>query len=596
VERGFHVICQDVRGRFESTGTFTMGENEKRDARCTLKWLAQQPWHDGRVAFCGISIGGYSTWCSVAGALEFLNVVNLKKDVEMGNESSHKLEICAILPFCSSSDIIRSGMLHEGGGHPDAIIKLDIVTKYSHFMHRLQKTKHILGSYLLFVVYRALEMAWKFKSNRFAAGQRYLPLKDIDEAVIGETPLVRFQIKTETTDPFWKDLNQTWAVEWVGDPQGSLCPDPENPPHLHLVSGWYDVFAQETINDYIRAHRSSENARKNGRCGNENIFLTIGPWTHFDTYYFLCMREAIASLEARLEDSSTLSGCDKNDPSIPRCMMFCLNAGKRWRHKLSIFEKIEAEMYPSTSINASSSPNNPNWRYFSEYPPSGTKESILHLDVGKTLKYRKSGDKVAEAVDQKATESLRYDPENPTPTLGGAIFDMLEAGPRFQEEFERRDDVLVFTSSPLRYPIEIAGKVMLHVRVSSSAPSCDVYGALCVVEDVEGEHDESVALTQGVKRVTPKYENNPTFPLDVDVNLGFTCARFEAGQRIRLQIAGGSFPLYSRNLGFGEPSETAIKMQHQVNTIFLAHCSLSLPISVGKIVFGVQQTLPSPSI
>lgn len=213
----------------------------------------------------------------------------------------------------------------------------------------------------------------------------------------------------------------------------------------------------------------------------------------------------------------------------------------------------------------------------------------LNLSVDRTMNlstYSSFSKKIENEIGD-ASETIRFDPDNPTPTIDGAIFDILESGPRIQYEIEK-SDVLVFTSPPLRYPFEIAGKVLIKVRVSSSALSCDVHGTLCVYEEGEnGNRGESIALTQGLKRVTPHYEDsgNAKFPMDVEVDLGYTCARFESGQRIRLQMVGGSFPLYSRNLGFGEPSISATKMQVQINTFDLKNCSLILPVSLGKIVF-----------
>ncbi|NJL56394.1 CocE/NonD family hydrolase [bacterium] len=57
-ERGYHVIVQDVRGRFESTGAFSPMLNEKADGLVTLAWIRQQPWHNGQLGLWGGSYLG----------------------------------------------------------------------------------------------------------------------------------------------------------------------------------------------------------------------------------------------------------------------------------------------------------------------------------------------------------------------------------------------------------------------------------------------------------------------------------------------------------------------------------------------------------
>ncbi|MEZ0327525.1 MAG: CocE/NonD family hydrolase C-terminal non-catalytic domain-containing protein, partial [Fimbriimonas sp.] len=47
-----------------------------------------------------------------------------------------------------------------------------------------------------------------------------------------------------------------------------------------------------------------------------------------------------------------------------------------------------------------------------------------------------------------------------------------------------------------------------------------------------------------------------------------TAHEFKSGHRIALVIMSGMFPMYSRNLGTGEPIKNATKMVVQANTIF----------------------------
>lgn len=62
VDRGYAVVVQDVRGRFQSEGEFRPYENEGRDGYDTIEWAATQPWSSGVVGTFGLSYPGAVQW------------------------------------------------------------------------------------------------------------------------------------------------------------------------------------------------------------------------------------------------------------------------------------------------------------------------------------------------------------------------------------------------------------------------------------------------------------------------------------------------------------------------------------------------------
>jgi len=62
VQRGYAVVVQDVRGRYQSDGVFDPYRQEGRDGRDSIEWLAAQPWCNGRVAGSGLSYPGAAQW------------------------------------------------------------------------------------------------------------------------------------------------------------------------------------------------------------------------------------------------------------------------------------------------------------------------------------------------------------------------------------------------------------------------------------------------------------------------------------------------------------------------------------------------------
>ena len=62
VERGYAVLIQDVRGRYDSGGEFRPYENEGRDGFDTIEWAAKQSWSNGDVGTFGLSYPGAVQW------------------------------------------------------------------------------------------------------------------------------------------------------------------------------------------------------------------------------------------------------------------------------------------------------------------------------------------------------------------------------------------------------------------------------------------------------------------------------------------------------------------------------------------------------
>ena len=60
-ERGYVVVVQDTRGRFESAGEFSPYLTETNDGYDTVAWAAKQPWSNGATALMGASYYGATT-------------------------------------------------------------------------------------------------------------------------------------------------------------------------------------------------------------------------------------------------------------------------------------------------------------------------------------------------------------------------------------------------------------------------------------------------------------------------------------------------------------------------------------------------------
>ncbi len=60
--RGYVVVIQDCRGRYDSEGEWYPFVGEEYDGYDTVEWIAKQPWNNGKIGMTGVSYVGYVQW------------------------------------------------------------------------------------------------------------------------------------------------------------------------------------------------------------------------------------------------------------------------------------------------------------------------------------------------------------------------------------------------------------------------------------------------------------------------------------------------------------------------------------------------------
>lgn len=64
--RGYVVIIQDCRGRYDSEGEWHPFIGEEHDGYDTIEWIAKQPWSNGKVGMTGVSYVGFVQWMAAS--------------------------------------------------------------------------------------------------------------------------------------------------------------------------------------------------------------------------------------------------------------------------------------------------------------------------------------------------------------------------------------------------------------------------------------------------------------------------------------------------------------------------------------------------
>ncbi|KJK56148.1 CocE/NonD family hydrolase [Saccharothrix sp. ST-888] len=284
-------------------------------------------------------------------------------------------------------------------------------------------------------------------------------------------------------------------VHWDGADVGSAAYGLRVP--TALIGGWHDVHLDQTLQQYERLRRA----------GCETALL-VGPWSHQSALqqgWPEVFTESLAWLRAHL--------CGDSSGLRPTRVRVHLPGGQR------------------------------SWQDLPDWPPA-RRDRHWYVDTGGTL---------ASRAPEDTTEplSFRYDPADPTPSLGGALV----AGKAAQADnrpLEARNDVLTFTTAPLPEPVTILGPVSAILQISTDTGHADVFARLCDIDP----QNRSTNVCDGLRRLQPDEES----PATVTVAMSSTAYRFPAGHRIRLQISGGAHPRFARNTGTGEPTATATRL------------------------------------
>ena len=332
--------------------------------------------------------------------------------------------------------------------------------------------------------------------------------------------------RTDVYDAQWKERDLSLRFGQV------------HAPAVH-VGGWYDIFAQATIDAFLGfQHKGGTGARGRQK-------LIMGPWTH-------------GIFQDKAGDLTFRNGRTPPAPYRDHWPWFDLYLKGEQN---GVDREPPVTYYTMGDTSDPSAPGN-EWRQSATWPPKGLRTERLYLTANRTLTFDKPR--------EEGKLGYNYDPKNPVPTTGGPQL-TLPAGPKDQRPVESRYDVLVFSTEPLTSPVEVTGKVLLKLYVSSDCPDTDFVGKLC---DVYPD-GRSYNVCEGILRARfrnsfskPEFmERGKVYPLTVD--LWSTSIVFNKGHRIRIHVTSSNAPGWDPNPNTGEPFRASSRVRVARNTIYL---------------------------
>jgi putative CocE/NonD family hydrolase len=225
-QRGYAVVVQDVRGRFESEGKWDPFRYEALDGHDAVEWAARQPWSNGKVGMHGGSYLGNVQWQAAA---------------------QTPPSLVAIFPVVASTSLYHNTWFHGGAFKLGLAMGWGVVRN----PRRVMYPQHWHTERYAPDEWRYENLFWK------------LPLKTIDvESSNQVVQHFRDWVEHQSYDDYWKAISVEEHFDRV-----------KVPAHVH--GGWFDLLLGGTLNGFTGMRKSggSERARRETK-------MIVGPWGH----------------------------------------------------------------------------------------------------------------------------------------------------------------------------------------------------------------------------------------------------------------------------------------------------------------------------
>ena len=197
--RGYTAVIQGTRGRYESGGRHRPFLDERADGIATLRWIARQPWYDGRLGMWGGSYFGYTQW-AVADQRDpgptALMIQLISTDIHEAFYPGGAFALATALYWA-----LRSRGDRDDPPTPDTIA-------------------------------------------RAAAGA---PLIEADDRAGADVPTFNTWVQHRERDAYWKTID--------GEHRAARLVAP-----VHLIAGWYDPFLPTQLADHATIQREAAQA------------------------------------------------------------------------------------------------------------------------------------------------------------------------------------------------------------------------------------------------------------------------------------------------------------------------------------------------
>ena len=509
IKRGYAYVDMNERGHFFSEGNYDILGPPLSDGVEEVEWISTQPWSNGKVGLIGCS--STAEW-------------------QMAVAAQAPRGLGTIIPQGFGAGVGRVGPYYEQGNwyRGGAVQMLFIAWLNGEQNQNRPMPPKGLTQEELVRFSKSFDLAQQQPPVDWAKALEHLPSIDILKAVDGPRGIFAdsmpgiatggAMMKRTPNDPAWY--------------KGGLFHDNMriNVPGLWFMS-WYDVSTGPNLATYnhVRATASPEVANQQ--------YAVIAPTLHC-SYKRATENTVVGERsmgDARLDyDALTYGWFDtflKGEKTglldtLPKVRYFLMGANK--------------------------------WQTSDSWPPKGAESLSYYLSSGGKANTKNGDGVLSTRPPAKDTpDTFTYDPMHPVKSYGGNVCctgNAVVGGSLDQQKMEERNDILVYSSEPLKEGMEVSGPVELTLYVSSDVKDTDFTVKLIdVYPDGRAynldETIQRVRYRDGYDKPPVMMEKGQTYK----VKLGpmTTSNFFEAGHRIRIEVSSSNFPRFDRNMNTG---------------------------------------------
>ena len=510
IKHGYAFVQMNERGRYFSEGDYDILGVPLTDSDDALDWMGSLPWSADKVGLIG---------CSSTAEWQLAVASRGNKALTTFIPESFGAGVGRVRPYYEQGNWFRGGavqMLFAPWVYDSGLQTKDGRPNFPPAM----------SQQALVTAARAYDLSAHPPTVDWGNALRHLPEKEMLAALDGShgiyadtTPSGKPGMITRTpNDPSWY--------------QGGLWNDSMriDIPGLWLMT-WYDISVAPNLAayNYVRAHASPAIANEQ--------YAVIAPVAH-------------CSYQGAKEHSIV----GERDMGDARLDYDALTYG--WfDHFLKgedngLLSKTPKVRYYTMGSNR--------WQSSDTWPPAGTTPVTYYLaSDGHANSLNGDGELLGSAPPKDAGDTFVYDPMNPVPTHGGGFCCLgadYKAGAVDQRALETRNDILVYSTGPLKQGIEVTGPVDVTLYVSSDAKDTDFTVKLIeVLPDGTAynidDNIQRVRYRDGYDKPAVWMEKDKVYK--VTLQPMETSNYFAPGHQLRIEISSSNFPRYDRNLNTG---------------------------------------------
>jgi hypothetical protein len=510
VKRGYAYVEMNERGRYFSEGDYDILGTPLTDSDDALDWMSAQPWSADKVGLIG---------CSSTAEWQLAVASRGNKALAAFIPESFGAGVGRVAPYFEQGNWFRGG----------AVQMLFTTWLYSSGLETNDAKPNFppgTSQQALITAAKSYDLSSHSPAVDWAKALAHLPEKDI-LASVGASHGI-FADTTPSGQP-GMILRTPNDASWY---KGGLWNDSMriDIPGLWMMT-WYDVSTAPNLAAYNYVRKTASPAVANEQ------YAIIAPTGHCG--YKRAAEHTIVGErdlgDARLDyDALTFAWFDrylKGEDS-------------------PLLDKTPMVQYYTMGLNK--------WQASDTWPPKEANPVIFYLSsAGRANSLNGDGALVPAAQPKDAADSFVYDPMNPVPTHGGGFCCMgadFKSGALDQRSMETRNDILVYSTGPLKEGIEVSGPIDVQLYVSSDAKDTDFTVRLIDVlpDGTAYNIDENIQRA----RYREGYDKPPVFmEKDKVYKIAFqpmqTSIYFAPGHEVRIEVSSSNFPRFDRNLNTG---------------------------------------------